>query len=73
MIGADISDLRKIGLSDILDDDWTRAIYSVDASHCTVKPLAVNFPLTNMMFRKYVILPITAVYQLPAGVRAQDC
>lgn len=44
MIGADISDLRKIGLSDILDDDWTRAIYSVDASHCTVKPLAVNFP-----------------------------
>lgn len=44
MTGADISDLRKIGLSDIFDDDWTRAIYSVDASHCTVKPLAVNFP-----------------------------
>ncbi|HVD08835.1 MAG TPA: FAD-binding oxidoreductase, partial [Nitrososphaeraceae archaeon] len=44
MAGADISDLRKIGLTDIFDDDWTRAIYSVDASHCTVKPLAVNFP-----------------------------
>jgi len=44
LIGADISELRKIGLSDIFIDDWTRTIYSVDASHCTVKPLAVIFP-----------------------------
>lgn len=44
MIDVDISDLKNMGLPDILDDDWTRTIYSVDASHCTVKPLAVNFP-----------------------------
>ncbi len=44
MTGQHISDLRKNGLSDIFDDDWTRTIYSVDASHCTIKPLAVNFP-----------------------------
>ena len=44
MIEADISGLRKLGLSDIFSDDWTRTIYSVDASHCTVKPSAVYFP-----------------------------
>ncbi|MDW0137396.1 MAG: FAD-binding oxidoreductase [Nitrososphaeraceae archaeon] len=44
MIEADISGLRKLGLSDIFSDDWTRTIYSVDASHCTLKPSAVNFP-----------------------------
>jgi glycolate oxidase len=44
LIGADISELRKIGISDIFNDDWTRTIYSVDSSHCTVKPLAVTFP-----------------------------
>ena len=44
MIEADISGLRKLGLSDIFSDDWTRTIYSVDASHSTLKPSAVNFP-----------------------------
>lgn len=44
MIESDISGLRKLGLSDIFSDDWTRTIYSVDASHCTLKPSAVNFP-----------------------------
>ena len=38
----DISELT--GISDIFDDDWTRTIYSVDASHCYVKPMAVSFP-----------------------------
>jgi len=44
MLGADISELRKIGLSDVSDDEWTRNIYSVDASHYRAKPLAVCYP-----------------------------
>ena len=44
MIDCPSSELRKLGLSDIFDDDWTRTIYSVDASHCAIKPLAVDFP-----------------------------
>ncbi len=42
MVRPDISELT--GISDIIDDDWTRTIYSVDASHCYVKPMAVSFP-----------------------------
>jgi glycolate oxidase len=42
MVEPDISELT--GISNILDDDWTRTIYSVDASHCCVKPIAVIFP-----------------------------
>ena len=42
MVEPDISELT--GISNIFDDDWTRTIYSVDASHCCVKPMAVNFP-----------------------------
>ena len=44
MVGADISDLKVIGLPDIFDDEWTRTVYSVDASHCNLKPAAVHFP-----------------------------
>ena len=43
-MSIDISDLRKIGLSDVSDDDWTRDIYSVDASHYRTRPLAVCYP-----------------------------
>ena len=68
MIEADISGLRKLGLSDIFSDDWTRTIYSVDASHCTLKPSAVNFPS-----EKFVTTHILAEFPLHAGVRAQDC
>ena len=42
MVEPDISELT--GISNIFDDDWTRTIYSVDASHCCVKPIGVNFP-----------------------------
>jgi len=44
MLGTDISDLRKIGLFDVSDDEWTRNIYSVDASHFRAKPIAVCYP-----------------------------
>jgi len=41
---SDISDLKRLGLVDVFNDDWTRTIYSVDASHCCLKPSIVNFP-----------------------------
>ena len=44
MFESDISELRRLGLADTFDDDWTRTIYSVDASHCTLKPSIVSFP-----------------------------
>ena len=44
MFESDISDLKRLGLVDVFNDDWTRNIYSVDASHCSIKPSIVNFP-----------------------------
>ncbi len=66
MIEHHSSELRKLGLSDIFDDDWTRTIYSVDASHCAIKPLAVNFPSDEKKKKKICIyankhhIPITS-------------
>src|SRR6186713_150570 len=50
MVEPDISELT--GISNIFDDDWTRTIYSVDASHCCVKPTAVNFPSDKFEIQK---------------------
>ena len=44
MFESDISELRRLGLADTFNDNWTRTIYSVDASHCTLKPSIVSFP-----------------------------
>ena len=44
MFESDISDLKRLGLVDVFSDDWTRTIYSVDASHCSLKRSIVNFP-----------------------------
>jgi hypothetical protein len=32
-------DLRRIAKGEILSDSWNRDVYSVDASHYTIKPL----------------------------------
>ena len=37
-------DLRRITKGEMLDDEWSREIYSVDASHYTCLPLAVVHP-----------------------------
>ena len=37
-------ELRGIAKGEILDDEWSREIYSVDASHYTFLPLAVVHP-----------------------------
>ena len=52
MFESDISDLKKLGLVDVFIDDWTRAIYSVDASYCSLKPLMVNFPSNEQDVQK---------------------
>ena len=38
------SDLLCIAKGEVLDDSWTRYVYSVDASHYQVEPIAVVFP-----------------------------
>jgi FAD/FMN-containing dehydrogenase len=49
---SDISDLKRLGLVDVFNDDWTRTIYSVDASHCSLKPMIVNFPSNEQDVQK---------------------
>lgn len=43
MSESDISELDRLGIA-VFSDDWTRTIYSVDASHCIIKPSIVSFP-----------------------------
>jgi FAD/FMN-containing dehydrogenase len=38
-------ELRRIAKGEILSDSWSRKIYSVDASHYTITPLAVVNPI----------------------------
>jgi len=41
-----ISDeLKVIARGEILSDDWSRKIYSVDASHYSIKPSVIAYPL----------------------------
>jgi FAD/FMN-containing dehydrogenase len=49
---SDISNLKRLGLVDVFGDDWTRTIYSVDASHCSLKPSIVNFPSNEQDVQK---------------------
>ena len=37
-------DLLRIAKGEVLDDSWTRQIYSVDASHYEIEPTAVVCP-----------------------------
>ena len=52
MFESDISDLKRLGLVDVFSDDWTRTIYSVDASNCCLKPSIVNFPSDEQEIQK---------------------
>jgi FAD/FMN-containing dehydrogenase len=49
---SDVSDLKRLGLEDVFCDDWTRTIYSVDASHCSLRPSIVNFPSNEQDIQK---------------------
>lgn len=40
-----VDDLRRIAKGEILSDDWSRNIYSMDASHYIVRPAAIHQPL----------------------------
>jgi len=41
-------ELRSIAKGEIFDDDWNRKIYSVDASHYNLVPLAVAYPTDEL-------------------------
>ena len=38
-------DLLRIAKGEVLTDDWSRQVYSVDASHYEIEPAAVAFPV----------------------------
>jgi glycolate oxidase len=46
MVTTSIADqLIRIAKGEVLSDDWSRKIYSVDASHYTIEPSAIVYPL----------------------------
>lgn len=59
-------DLRRIAKGEILSDSWSRDIYSVDASHYTIKPSMIACPLNESDVEKICqycfskSIPITA-------------
>jgi hypothetical protein len=38
-------ELERIAKGEILSDDWSKVIYSVDASHYSIKPSVIVCPL----------------------------
>jgi FAD/FMN-containing dehydrogenase len=38
-------ELKRIAMGEILSDEWSREVYSVDASHYSIKPSVILFPL----------------------------
>lgn len=38
-------ELKRIARGEILSDDWSKGVYSVDASHYSIKPSVILFPL----------------------------
>jgi len=38
-------ELKLIARGEILSDEWNREVYSVDASHYSIKPSVILFPL----------------------------
>jgi FAD/FMN-containing dehydrogenase len=38
-------ELKRIAKGEVLSDDWSRKIYSVDASHYSIKPSVIVYPL----------------------------
>ena len=38
-------ELKRIARGEILSDEWSREVYSVDASHYSIKPSVILFPL----------------------------
>lgn len=59
-------ELRRIAKGEVFDDEWSREIYSVDASHYSLLPLAVVNPMDKYDIQKICQysftnnLPITA-------------
>jgi FAD/FMN-containing dehydrogenase len=45
-------DLLKIAKGEVLDDDWSMRVYSVDASHYEVAPAAVAYPTDEQDVRE---------------------
>ena len=66
MSESDISELDRLGIA-VFSDDWTRTIYSVDASHCIIKPSIVSFPSNEYDVQK--ICAHTYAHSIPVTCR----
>jgi FAD/FMN-containing dehydrogenase len=59
--------LARIAKGEVLDDDWHKTVYSVDASHYQVKPEAIVYPVDGEDVRR--VCQECAVSQTPIGPR----
>jgi glycolate oxidase len=64
---SEISGLERLGIADIFVDDWTRTIYSVDSSHCMLKPAIVIFPSNEIEIQK--ICTFAHAHRIPITCR----
>jgi glycolate oxidase len=55
-------ELRRVAKGEILSDSWTRDIYSVDASHYTIKPSMIARPSDESDVKKIIRIAIQRVY-----------
>lgn len=60
-------DLLRIAKGEVLEDDWSRQIYSVDASHYEITPAAVTYPTDENDVSR--LCEYSATKQIPVTAR----
>ena len=60
-------DLLRIAKGEVLDDSWTRRVYSVDASHYEIEPMAVSYPVDECDVQQ--ICKYSVAKQIPIAAR----
>ena len=56
-------DLLCIAKGEILEDGWSRHVYSVDASHYEIEPARCLSLQMNMMYNEYVNIVHATIYR----------
>lgn len=64
--------LRRIAKGGVFDDEWIREIYSVDASHFSLRPLAVVNPIDKYDIQKICQYRFTNILPITAGEQEQE-
>ena len=53
--------LKRIAKGEILSDYWSKEIYSVDASHYSIKRSVIVCPLDEIIYRNYANMDIPEI------------